>query len=155
GLRFCGRLAANLLSPVPYAVAVHESLPMRQAAQAHAARRRVDVWQFEWTPYVATVRGLPGARVLTAHNVDSLIWQRYYETERHPLKRWYIRQQWHKFERYERRLFAEVTRVVAVSAEDAALMREQFGVAHMDVVDNGVDRAYFENVTGDHDPRRI
>src|SRR5262249_43138237 len=50
GLRFCGRLAANLLSPVPYAVAVHESLPMRQAAQAHAARRRVDVWQFEWTP---------------------------------------------------------------------------------------------------------
>jgi glycosyltransferase involved in cell wall biosynthesis len=128
---------------------------MRQAIRGHAAQRRVDLWQFEWAPYIATTHGLPGARVLTAHNVDSLIWQRYYETERHPLKRWYIQQQWRKFQRYERRLFAEVTRVVAVSDEDAALMREHFGVAHVDVVDNGVDRTYFAHVVADSDPRRI
>jgi glycosyltransferase involved in cell wall biosynthesis len=155
GLCFYGRLAANLLSLVPYAVAVHESLPMRQALRAHAAERRVDLWQFEWTPYVAMTRGLPGARVLTAHNVDTLVWQRYHETEEHPLKRWYIKQQWRKFQSYERRFFAEATRVVAVSAEDAALVREQLGVDRVEVVENGVDQAYFAEVTGERDPQRI
>ena len=155
GLRFYGRLAANLLSPVPYAAAVHESQVYRQAVRRHAAGRRVDLWQFEWTPYVTTTRGLPGARVLTAHNVDALVWQRYYETERHPLKRWYIKRQWRKFQGYERRLFAEVDRVVAVSAEDAALVRDQLGIAHVDVVDNGVDPAYFADVTSARDPRNI
>ncbi len=155
GLGFYGRLAANLLSPLPYVVAVHESRLMRQAARAHAAGRRVDLWQFEWTPYVTMTHGLAGARVLTAHNVDSLVWQRYYETEPHALKRWYIKQQWRKFQGYERRLFAEVTRVVAVSAEDAARVRDQLGVAHVEVVDNGVDQAYFAQVSGDRDPQRI
>ncbi len=155
GLSFYGRLAANLLSPLPYAVAVHESRLMRQAVRTHAAGRRVDLWQFEWTPYVTMTRGLAGARVLTAHNVDSLVWQRYYETEPHALKRWYIKQQWRKFESYERRLFAEVTRVVAVSAEDAARVRDQLGVAHVEVVDNGVDQAYFAQVSGDRDPQRL
>ncbi len=152
---FYGRLAANLLSPVPYAAAVHESQPYRQAVREHAAGRRVDLWQFEWTPYVTTTRGLPGARVLTAHNVDALVWQRYHEAEQHPLKRWYIRHQWRKFQGYERRLFAEVDQVVAVSAEDAALVRDQLGVAHVQVVDNGVDQAYFAQVSGDRDPQRI
>jgi glycosyltransferase involved in cell wall biosynthesis len=155
GIGYYGRLAANLLAPVPYAVTVHESRPMRQAVQGHAARRRVDLWQFEWTPYVATTYGLSGARVLMAHNVDSLIWQRYYETERQPLKRWYIKQQWRKFQSYERRMFEVVTRVVAVSAEDGALVRDQFGIPHVDVVDNGVDKDYFENVTGNGECRQI
>lgn len=155
GLWFYGRLAANLLSPVPYAAAVHESRAYRRAVRAHAAGRRVDLWQFEWTPYVTTTRGLAGARVLTAHNVDALVWQRYHETERHPLKRWYIKQQWRKFQGYERRLFAEVDRVVAVSAEDAALVRNQLGVARVEVVDNGVDQEYFAQVTGERDPQRI
>jgi glycosyltransferase involved in cell wall biosynthesis len=144
GPLFYARLAANLLSPLPYSAAAHASPRMGQAVREHAARHRVDLWQVEFMPYLFALDGVPGAHtVLSAPNVESLIWQRYHEVERHPLKRWYVRQQWRKYERFERRMFAAATRVVAVSPEDAALMRERFGVERVDVVDNGIDSAYF------------
>jgi glycosyltransferase involved in cell wall biosynthesis len=156
GPAFALRLAANLLSPLPYSAASHHCPPLCRAVADYAARQEVDLWQFEWTPFVWTMprsrrwrSGLVGPaapRVLMAPNVDTLIWQRYHETERHPLKRWYIRTQWRKFERLERRVFAEVDRVVTVSPEDAALVRTQFGVDRVDVVENGIDASYFEDV---------
>ncbi len=60
-----------------------------------------------------------GRRLVIAHNVESVIWQRYYETETNPLRRWYIGRQWRKFQRFERRVMGEVERTVAVSAVDA------------------------------------
>ncbi len=156
GPGFYARLAGNLLSSLPYSAASHRSRRMREAVRSYAAWHSVDLWQFEWTPYVAALPADPTARrLLIAHNVDSLIWQRYHENESHPLKRFYIRQQWRKFERFERRVFAEVDRVVAVSPEDAALVRRQFGVERVDVVDNGIDRPFFEGVRGGGKPETI
>jgi polysaccharide biosynthesis protein PslH len=147
GPAFYARLAANLLSPLPYSAASHRSRCIREAVRSYAARHAVDLWQFEWTPYVATLPANTKARrLLMAHNVDSLIWQRYHENEPRILTRFYIRRQWRKFENFERRVFSEVDRVVSVSPEDAALLRRQFGVANVDVIENGVDSAYFENV---------
>ncbi|MGH7173682.1 MAG: glycosyltransferase [Gemmataceae bacterium] len=149
GPGFSARLACNLLSPLPYSAASHRSRLMRDAVRGYAAAHAVDLWQFEWTAYVATLPANTEARrLLIAHNVDSLIWQRYHETERQMLKRFYIRRQWRKFERFERRVFAEVDRVVAVSPEDAVLLRRQFNVENVDVIENGVEGAYFENVRG-------
>jgi len=48
GPLFYGRLAVNLLSPLPYSVASHRSAKMRAAVNAFAAEYKVDVWQFEW-----------------------------------------------------------------------------------------------------------
>lgn len=144
GPRFYARLAANLLSPLPYSVASHTSAALRQALRDHAARHPVDLWHCEWTPYAEALRAVPGGRRLVmAHNVESLIWQRYAEAEPNPLKRWYIRKQWRKFESFERRAFAEADRTVAVSGDDAALVR-RFGGRAVDVVDNGVDTGYFQ-----------
>ncbi len=56
GLSFYGRLAANAFSPLPYSVASHDSPRLRQAVQEHEDRRSVDVWQFEWTPYLGMLR---------------------------------------------------------------------------------------------------
>jgi glycosyltransferase involved in cell wall biosynthesis len=146
GPRFYAGLAANLLSPLPYSVALHASGPMRRAVTAFAAANRVDIWQFEWSAYLATLPDPAARKVLVAHNVDSLIWERYYQTESRPGKRWFIKRQWRKFERFERRAFAEATRVVAVSPEDATLIRDRFGQPNVDVVDNGIDRAFFAEV---------
>jgi glycosyltransferase involved in cell wall biosynthesis len=156
GAGFYARLAANVLSPLPYSVVTHDTLRMREAVRCFAAENTVDVWQFEWTPYLAALSDHAEARkLLVAHNVDSIIWQRTFETEKHPLKRWFVKQQWRKFERFERRVFADATRIVAVSAEDAALLRDEFQCPRVDVVENGIDRAQFEPVVPDHDPRRI
>jgi glycosyltransferase involved in cell wall biosynthesis len=156
GPGFYARLAANLLSPLPYSVASHRSRALRRALQAHAAAHPVDLWHCEWTPYVEALRGWRGIRRLVmAHNVESLIWQRYHETETEPLKRWYIGQQWRKFERFERAAFATADRVVAVSVEDAAHIEGRFGGRMVDVVDNGVDTAYFQPPEGPREANRI
>ena len=156
GPRFYARLAVNLASPVPYSVASHSSQALRQAVQSHARRHRIDVWQVEAIMLVDALADLERCpKVIIAHNVESLIWQRYFEAAVNPLKRWYIKQQWRKFERFERRAFATATRVVAVSEQDATLIRDRFGGRDVDVVDNGIDRDYFEAVQPDPDPGTI
>jgi glycosyltransferase involved in cell wall biosynthesis len=156
GPAFYARLAANLFSPLPYSVATHTSRALREALRAHAAARPVDLWHCEWTPYAEVLRGVPGGRRLVmAHNVESVIWRRYHETEANPLKRWYIGQQLRKFERFERRVLGEVDRTVAVSDEDAGLLRSEFGAQRVDVVENGVDTAYFRPRSVPREPGRM
>src|SRR5437763_228174 len=48
GLGFYARLGCNLLSPLPYSVTSHFSVPMRQAVRDHARSHAVDLWQLEW-----------------------------------------------------------------------------------------------------------
>ncbi len=160
GLAFYARLFLNLFAARPYSVASHDSPVMRQRirvdSSAGAIASPVDVWQFEWPPYMSVVGpDLPGARVVIAHNVDTLIWQRYYENESSFLKRAFLKTQWQKFHRFEEEAFRRADRVVAVSEEDAQLIRSQFGQPKVDVVDNGIDRAFFEGAKSERDPMRI
>jgi glycosyltransferase involved in cell wall biosynthesis len=90
-----------------------------------------------------------------AHNVESLIWQRYFENEGQYWKRWYFKEQWRKMKRYERRVMHQVTRVVAVTEKDAQLLRSQFRLDHVDVVDNGIDRDFFASVRAPRNPHAI
>ena len=146
GPAFYGRLAGNLLSALPYTVQSHMGAAMRTACVEHAARRNVDVWQVEWFGYLYCVEGLRGRKVLSAHNVESLIWKRYLETETNPVKRAFVREQWRKMLRFERQSFAAVDKVVTVSEPDAACARELYGTGHTACVDNGVDAGYFADV---------
>ncbi len=156
GWSFYARLAGNLFSSYPYSVASHYSEPMRLAIRTYAIHHKIDLWQFEWTAYLDMVDAdLPGSRVVIGHNVDTLIWQRYYENEKNPFKKAFLHTQWKKFERFERKAFHRADRVVAVSEEDATLMREQFGQPNVDVVDNGIDRAFFESVQRNANPKQI
>lgn len=156
GLPFYAGLAANLFSPRPYVVDVNFSRSLRRLVADFAAGHDVDLWQCEWTPYFEVLRGLVGRRCLVmAHNVESLIWQRYVETETNALKRWYIRRQWRKFEAFERRTFAEAGTVVTVSRADAAMARERYGARRLAVVDNGVDTGYFQPADRPREPERL
>ena len=144
GALFYARLLANQFSSLPYSVTSHTSEPMRRAVSELARRERIDVWQVEWAPYLQTIdAAIPGPRVVGAHNVDTVIWRRYYETETHPLKKALLRTQWRRFHRFEDTAFRRATRVVAVTEADAQQIREHFGQPHVDVVENGIDRAFF------------
>jgi glycosyltransferase involved in cell wall biosynthesis len=125
---------------------------MAAALRAIAAAERVDLWHCEWTPYAQAVRDLPGRRVVMAHNVESVIWRRYAETERNPLKRWYIAKQYRKYLRFEREALARADLTIAVSDLDADRFRRDLGVPRVDVVDNGVDTAYFTPEEGTREP---
>jgi glycosyltransferase involved in cell wall biosynthesis len=60
-----------------------------------------------------------------------------------------------KFAAFERQAFRRADRVVTVTEADAALVRDRFGARDVDVVDNGIDRAFFESVTPARDPSEI
>jgi polysaccharide biosynthesis protein PslH len=139
GARLYFNLAKNLASPLPYSVTSHVHAAMRAAAQRQSSAGEVDLWQVEWLGYNYCVAGLPGPVVIQAHNVESLIWKRYGETESNPARRMFVRQQWRKFERFEREAFLAADRVLAVSTADADLARNLYGPVALDVVDNGVD----------------
>ena len=88
-------LAANFVSAWPYSVASHQSAQMHHAVHAYAANHRVDLWQLEWSAYLpALSRAVGGARLLIAHNVDTLIWQHFHETTPGFVQRIYLRRQW-------------------------------------------------------------
>ena len=156
GAMFYGRLAANLLSPLPYSIAAHRSDAVRREIRRLAATEQVDLWQFESLSYADTLLGTSARTLVMAHNVESLIWERLHQTERRAHRRWYIGHQWRKYERFEGKVLRGASRVVAVSDEDAALMRQRFGVAEPAVVDNGVDLEYFAGADRRAaDPKRI
>lgn len=156
GPLFYFRLLGNLFSSFPYSVTSHRSGAMRAALGQYAAAHPVDLWQFEWSGYLDLLDpAIPGKRLLMAHNVDSLIWQRYHEHTTGWLKRKYIGGQWRKFERFEGEAFRKADRVVAVSPEDAGLIRERFGQPNVDVVENGVDNDFFDRVHDARDPNHI
>jgi glycosyltransferase involved in cell wall biosynthesis len=155
GAAFYARLASNLFSPLPYCATSHDSPRLRAAIAEHAASHPVDLWQFEWTVHVGMAGDHPAPRVLINHNVDTLIWQRYYETENNPLRRWFIHGQWKKWERYERSVYATVDRIVAVSPQDAAIVRERFGARRVAVVDNGIERSDYLHVRANGQPESI
>jgi polysaccharide biosynthesis protein PslH len=146
GVGFYARLAANLLSPLPFSVATHRSSELLAAAAQLAQDDPPDLWHCEWSPYAEYLRQPLGRApwVVMAHNVESLIWQRYAEAETQPLKRWFIKQQWRKFERFERWAYSTCATAIAVSQEDARRIRGRFGAKNAVVVDNGVDTAFFK-----------
>src|SRR5262249_37802237 len=76
GVGFYARLFANLFSSLPYSVASHSSNELQEALINLSKSDPVDLWHCEWTPYVESCQGLPGRRLVMAHNVESVIWQR-------------------------------------------------------------------------------
>src|SRR5207244_11266130 len=72
-----------------------------------------------------------------------------------PLARWFSKQQWRKFVRFERRAAAEADLTVAVSELDAQRFVRDFGAPHVGVVDNGVDLDYFRPEPVQRDPHQL
>jgi glycosyltransferase involved in cell wall biosynthesis len=90
-----------------------------------------------------------------AHNVESVIWQRMAEAETNPLKRWYVRQQWRKFERFEQWAYSTAPLTVAVSPADAFRIRTEYAGRRVEVIDNGVDTEFFRPDDTPRDPKRV
>ena len=145
GVKFYGELLWNLLSPKPYLVSRHTSAPMVQKIADILHHNSIDLIHCEWTPYTENILGLLGKYpcVLSTHNVESQIWQRYFETEENLLKKAYIYFQWIKMANYERSVAPLYGKVVCVSENDAEFFRAYTQPENVTVVPNGVDETYF------------
>lgn len=145
GPRFALDLLRSVPSRAPYMVLAHRQRAVRDAVGDLLARRRPDLIHVEWTPLVVNVPAAPGCPVVvSAHNVEADIWARYRTAQRSWLRRAYVVAQHRKVDRFERAALAAADGVVAVSEGDGARIRATTGQRHVDVVENGVDAAYFE-----------
>ena len=144
GPGFAWDLFRNLFVDVPYMVMAHRSGALRDAIREATVALRPDLVHVEWTPLVANVAGDIGPPVvLSAHNVETQIWERYLENEGSTARRAYISIQLSKLRRFETAALKAARAVIAVSGPDAARIREMSGNERVTVVPNGVDTAGF------------
>jgi len=136
------RLAAAVDS-LPIGVATDRSAAGR-AVVAAALAERPDVLVADF-PHSAVLlpERLDLPSVMFTHNVEAEIFDRHAE---HATGIWrpVWRDQARKMRRFERDTLRRFTRVIAVSARDAAALREQFGLPRVDAIDTGVDLDFLD-----------
>ena len=81
--------------------------------------------------------------VLFQHNVETMIWRRHAENAPDPLRKLYFKVQADRMFRWERRMCREAAEVIAVSPQDAGLMRDMFEVTRVTAIPTGVDIDFF------------
>jgi sugar transferase (PEP-CTERM/EpsH1 system associated) len=147
--RLFADLAANLLSPLPYAVAKYRSAQMRRRVTERVARGDLDMLVCDFLfPSQNVPSGLPCPTVLFQHNVEAEIWRRHTEVAQSAVRRGYFKEQWRRMERFEGDECRRFDHVIAVSDADAELMRSRYRLAECASVPTGVDTEYFSPEAG-------
>jgi sugar transferase (PEP-CTERM/EpsH1 system associated) len=150
---FFADLAANLISPLPYAVARYRVPAMRRAIERAVVAGDVDVVVCDFlAPSLNVPDDLGVPVVLFQHNVEAVIWERHAQVARNPVKKAYMREQWRRMRRHEAAECRRVDHVVAVSPQDAAVFRRDYGAHSVSDVPTGVDVDYFH--PSGREPRR-
>lgn len=146
--RFFAELGTNLtLSNLPYVISKYRSAEMTRMIRQYDVDRRFDLIICDFlTPAINLFNNGWWSKspvLLFQHNVESLIWKRLYQTAT-GLKRIYFRDQWRRMVAFEKKACSAVKSVVAVSDEDAALLRSELGLTNvLGAVPTGVDAAGF------------
>ena len=148
GARRGAAILANVLSPLPFAVSPYRAPAMTEAIRARcgaaAGVDRADVVVCDFLiPALNVPDGLPCPVVLFQHNVEAMIWERRTKVASNPVLKAYMGEQWRRMRRLEREQCLRFDHVVAVSPEDAAVFREQYGVRNVSSVPTGVDTDFF------------
>ncbi len=156
GWSFATGIAKNLASPNPFIVDKHYCQPYVDLVRSVVAREKVDlihcdsislalgIWDIESVP-----------TLLTEHNMEAIIWRRYYEEERNPLKRWYIKMQAERVHSFEQRACKQFDLIVAVSDDDKRRLETEYQADNVVVVPNGVDTEYFTSAAIPEEPNRL
>jgi glycosyltransferase involved in cell wall biosynthesis len=141
-LAFVGQLIQGVLSAEPVSIRRYRSTAMRQRIEGLLSSESFDSCVCDFlTPAV----NFPDLRsvVLFQHNVESMIWRRLARNASSTSIRAYLHLQADRMERFERQICRTAAHVVAVSALDAAMMRQQFGIEDVSDIPTGVDVAFF------------
>lgn len=136
--RFAVQLAQGLIDPLPVAVLRYRSAAMRERIGQLLAAERFDRVVCDF-PFPAPNIPDTTQSVLFQHNVETDIWRRHAAHGATAAHRWYFQKQAERMFAFERELCRRSAFVIAVSEKDAATMRTEFGISHVDDVPTGVD----------------
>ena len=142
-VRFLMDHARSVLTGEAYTLFAYDSSPFADAMRRALALRNfalVHVDTLDLARHVALAGALPVA--CTHHNVESQLLRRRARTEP-AVRRAYLEFQADKLERLERYWLPRVALNIAVSEDDARLLRSMAPTARVEVIPNGVDVDYF------------
>lgn len=142
-LAFGLRLARSLFEPMPAGMSRFCVPALGRFLRELAENQRFDRAVCDFLHPASHFPAIERA-VLFQHNVETTIWRRLAANASNPLSRRYLRLQADRMLRYERQVCRAAGRVIAVSEEDASVMRRLFGVERVSAVPTGVDIAYFK-----------
>jgi glycosyltransferase involved in cell wall biosynthesis len=141
-LAFVVQLAENLFSSMPLSLSRYHSAAMRKQIAAVLRESQFDSVVCDFLSPAPNFDHLENC-VLFQHNVETMIWRRHAENAADPLRKLYFKVQADRMFRWERRMCREAAEVIAVSPQDAALMRDMFGVTRVTAIPTGVDIDFF------------
>ena len=137
-------LAANVVSPLPYAVAKYRAAEMTREIREIVAKGDVDLVVCDFLfPAINVPDGLPCPVVLFQHNVEASIWRRHAAVAHTLPRKLFMGEQWRRMQRYEAEQCARFDHVVAVSPQDEEMFRTSYGVQSSSWVPTGVDTTFF------------
>ncbi len=144
GLGFKFRVISKLFSSRPYIVNKYMTTAMIDRIKQIIANSQIDVvlcdfLEMAWcADYCANI-----PRVLFEHNVETLIWRRYHEVEKNPLKQLYFAREKERMHRFEQDACSRFQQVLTVSDNDGKLLCSEFGLKRFVTIPTGVDTSYF------------
>ena len=141
-LAFAGQVFSGTFSRLPLAVSRYESAEMRRLITQLMRTEKFDCVVCDFLAPAPNFEDLRSC-VLFQHNVESVIWERHAQNATDPLRKAYFRLQAKRMFEFERHVCRGVSRIVAVSEDDARLMTSMFGLDHVAAVPTGVDVGYF------------
>jgi polysaccharide biosynthesis protein PslH len=139
--RFAAQLAGNLVSSMPLSLSRYCSSAMRDQIAKLRTATQFDSVVCDFLAPAPNFADMSGV-VLFQHNVETMIWRRHVEQSPDPLRKTYFKMQADRMFRWERRMCQAAARVIAVSHQDADVMRSLFGIEAVSVP-TGVDLDYF------------
>lgn len=131
----------NLLDSRPLVISRWTTEPMRAKLRALLAGEAFDLVVCDFLAPSANLDDL-GNCVLFQHNVETAIWERHRDTATGVKKR-YFGIQASRMARYEGEVCRKVAHVIAVSENDAARFRKDYGLDDVSWIPTGVDLDYF------------
>ncbi|MGA9567941.1 MAG: glycosyltransferase [Candidatus Korobacteraceae bacterium] len=139
--KFAGQLLGNFFSSMPLSLSRYCSTAMRGQISQLRREMAFDSVVCDFLTPAPNFADMSDV-VLFQHNVETMIWQRHAEQSSDPVRKTYFKLQADRMFKWERRMCRAAARVIAVSPQDAEVMRKMFGV-EASSVPTGVDLEYF------------
>ena len=145
GYGLYARALTGTLSSAPYIAQKYRCRELRDFQARFSAKHNDAVIVCDFLEMTENVNwNTPAPKILFQHNVETMIWRRYHENERNPLKKAYFNYEAKRMAAYESDSCNRFDRVFVVSECDARTLRDEFGVRRpIDIIETGVDADFF------------
>ena len=133
----------SLFSLAPFGVNSRYSVSMKDKAREILSQWQIDLIICDSIYQVLNMPEKQCFKILSEHNVESVIIKRYAKVEKNIFRKAYALLEWLKMRHYEHKVWPSFDRCIVVSESDRAEMHSRIKNLDIEVVANGVDTEYF------------